>query len=49
MANVYKTHHPGKGHNTEQTFYEIQVMDIETPEEQEMLFEKIKAVVDMYQ
>jgi len=48
MAKVAKSVANGKGHNTDQKFFYINVLDIKTEEEQEMLYQKINAIVELY-
>jgi len=48
MASVHASQAKGKGHNEEQTFYYINIIDIKTAEEQKLLFEKVKSIVELY-
>lgn len=46
MTQVHKTEAHGRGHNHDEMFRYINVLDIETDEEHERLFQKIKKLVE---
>jgi len=48
MATVHTAVANGKGHNTDAVFFYINVIDIKSKEEQEMLYQQIKKVVELY-
>lgn len=45
MVTVHKTKAKGKGHNTDQTFLYINLMDFKDETEQDIYFRKIEEII----